>query len=71
MKILKTKHADFNDMEFAFLIEPDERITSDDELYAAVRAHGKAVIQPFQSGYRINNPVTLTPQEFEAKWRGD
>ncbi len=75
MIYLKTKnHKGFADMGCALLVEPDVPLHNNEELYAAVKTHGEAVIHEFDS----NNPLklkpnqrTLTPSEFEQNWQGD
>jgi hypothetical protein len=62
---------DFKSMQFARLVEPEDDIGSDEELYAAVRKHGKAVIIPFNVICETGELTALTPEEFEKTWRGD
>lgn len=50
---------------FAILIEPNEEMRNDEELYAAVRRDGHAVI-------RINNKEeVILAERFCMEWRGD
>lgn len=58
---------------FAVLVEPEVSVRNNEQLYEAVRKHGKAVIIPtdIMPDGTIHNPVTLTPIEFERQWKGD
>jgi hypothetical protein len=68
---LKTKQSG-EDQEFAYLIVPSTPVNNDDELYAAVRQEGRAVLRPFEGhSLMLKLPVEMTPDEFEKKWQGD
>lgn len=68
---LKTRTR-FEDMRFAYLIEPDAVVHNNEELYAAVHKHGRAVIREFKAGSLELQPATvLTPINFENNWQGD
>lgn len=54
-------------MRFGYLIEPDCEMHSDEELYRAVQAHGKAVVEE----HGVASHIEYTPETFEAEWRGD
>ena len=63
---------DFAGVQFARLLEPAADVNTDAELYAAVAAHGKAVIIPYNGVMWDRLPIeTLTPGDFERTWRGD
>lgn len=63
---------DYASVQFARLVEPGADVRSDSELYAAVLAHGKAVIVPFNGVGWTPLPVeTLAPKEFARTWKGD
>lgn len=73
LKLTRPKPAeDYASVQFACLVEPATDIRSDSELYAAVLAHGKAVIVPFNGvGWMPMPAVTLEPEEFQQTWKGD
>jgi hypothetical protein len=70
---LKTHHRiDDDNIRFATLVGPSTDATNDEELYKAVYAHGRATIREYvKGGFTLGPPTTLTPLEFEQKWRGD
>jgi len=69
---LKTKAGKFEDKEFAYLALPECSPRNDEELYAAIRKAGQAVIQPFDgASFTLKASIILSPEEFEAKWQGD
>ncbi len=42
-------------------------LKNDDELYAAIKANGKAIIVPFvYERMQYGEPIVLSPDEFEA-----
>jgi hypothetical protein len=53
-------------MKFGVLLEPDYDVRNDRELYAAVKGYGKAVVIT-----EFEGTVTMSPERFEAEWRGD
>lgn len=57
----------------AYLISPDCAPRNDEELYAAVRASGRAVIRPFEAppSLKLLSPISLDPAAFEREWQGD
>ena len=61
----------FDRKRFAVLIEPAVNIRNNEDLYAAVKAHGKAVIAPINNFAVAAQPVTLTPDDFGREWEGD
>lgn len=69
MIYLKTKARE--PREFAILKEPATPTHNDEELYEAVRKHGKAVIRCYPAAGLLGEPIDLTPEEFEQKWMGD
>lgn len=72
---LKSKAKDKSGMpiRFAYLIVPTfGDWHNDQELYAAVRAEGRAVLRPFKGAtYELETPIALSPEQFEAEWKGD
>ena len=71
---LKSKEKDEVGMPklFGYLILPKDEVHNDEELYAAVRKEGRAVLRPFEGiTYKLMTPVSLSPEEFERQWQGD
>ena len=71
---IKGKNIDRAAPSTGLLIEPEvyNIVHNDEELYAAVRAVGKAVVSRFSyKDMSYQEPITLTPSEFEETWRGD
>lgn len=62
----------YRDQRFAYLIEPAALVTNDNELYASVFRHGRAVLREFDgASLKLGEIKELTPTEFERTWRGD
>jgi hypothetical protein len=75
--LLKSRAGQGIDKMFAYLIEPQDPVKSDAELYAAVEKHGKAVISVLFHTMRDGkltmeacDPQTLTPVQLEQTWKG-
>jgi hypothetical protein len=70
---LKSKHGEFDELEFAYLIEPAAPgVCNDQELYVAVHRNGRAVVRScIDGGLELGSKVVLTPAQFESQWRGD
>lgn len=61
--------------KFAILLsptDPEKKITSNEALYAAVRANEDASVWVFKDMFALEpEPKTMTPEEFEHEWEGD
>jgi hypothetical protein len=73
---LKSKETEPNGMpkEFAVLVYPDwlvGKVHNDEQLYKQLYYMNKVVIRPKDILWNLGEPVTLTPAEFQAKWKGD
>lgn len=69
---LKTIKGSFSEKRFAYLVEPNDPVHSDKELYAAVERNGRAVIREFAGAtYELGRIRVMTPTEFAAEWQGD
>ena len=66
-----TKRGEFPS-RFGYLVEPMGDYHSDEELYAGVRANGRAVVREFKGAtYELGPISSWKPEDFEATWRGD